>query len=595
MRINIVIGIILFFYFILIYRIYELSVESNKEYLKLSLENMEKTFLIAPIRGVIYDRNLKPVAYNELRFDIALKPHLNSSELNETLYELKNTLDLNSTQIAKLYKKYKRENSPYNHKPVTLIKYQKEEIIYKVQPFLSLNDNIIITPSYMRKYPYKEIMANILGYVSKANINDLKRNSVIELTQISGKRGVEKYYDDILQGIPGKKKVIVNAKNEILKELSFKKSLSHKLVLTVDTGLQKFIYNLLKKENKKGAVVVMRVDGEVLALVTYPSYDDNLFVKGIDAKKWNSLLHDIYHPLLNKPVSGIYPPGSTVKPAEGLIAAASKKWNPWQKIYCPGYIEIGKRKFRDWKEGGHGEVNLIKAIKRSVDVYYYKLGLKLGIDYLAKHLRKMGFGKKTGIDLPNEKRGIVPDKEWKRRRFHQPWFIGETLNAVIGQGYFLATPIQVAVNTALLASGKLPKPFVVKYIDNNKTKPTLKDVLTPLQKAYLGIVRKGMWEVCNAPGGTATRHIHTKIVIAGKTGTAQVYSIPQEVKKRKKEDELKYFHRSHAWFTTFGPYKHPQFVVTVLIEHGGHGGEAAGGIVSEIYDWLYENGYIKLR
>jgi len=592
-RIKIILSIILLFYSLLIYRVYQLSIKSNEKYSKLSVKNREKQIHIAPIRGVIYDRNSNPLAYNELRFDIALRAHLNTDELNESIKDIKETLsDINTT---KLIDEYKKENSPYNHKPIVLLKYVDEDTMYKIQPFLSLNENIIITPSYLRKYPYKEVLSNVLGYISKANAKDLQKNKTIELTQISGKRGIEKYYDDILQGKAGEKTVIVNAKNEILKELTFKKPVTHSLTLSIDSDLQSFIYNLLKKEKKKGAVVVMKVDGEILALVTYPSYDNNLFVKGIDFKTWNKLLHDIYHPLLNKPVSGVYPPGSTVKPAEGLIAAASKKWNPWKKIFCPGFIEIGNRKFRDWKEGGHGDVDLLKAIKRSVDVYYYKIGLALGIDYIAKNFKKMGFGKKTGIDLPNEKRGIVPNKEWKFRKYHQPWFIGETLNAVIGQGYFLATPLQVAVNTALIASAKLPKPYIVKKIDNNLTKPLLKDVLTPKEKRYLGLIRRGMWEVCNASGGTATRYITTKVTIAGKTGTAQVYSIPQEVKKRKKEDELKYFHRSHAWLTTFGPYRRPQVVVTVLIEHGGHGGSAAGGIVSKIYDYLVNKGYIKLK
>jgi len=593
MRTKIVLSIIFIFYSLLVYRVYTLSVKSNEKYNQLSLKNREKTLKIPPVRGVIYDREGSPVAYNELRFDIALKPHLKKEELVQSVNELKQTLkDINETKLIDLYDK---ENSAYNHKPIVLIKYVDEDVIYKVQPFLSLNGNIIILPSYLRKYPYKDVLSNVLGYVSKANVKDLQRNKTIELTQISGKRGIEKYYDDILQGEPGKKTVIVNAKNEVLDEISYKKPVSHKLILSIDTKLQSYIYNMLKKQNKKGAVIVMRTDGEILALVTYPSFDNNLFVKGIDYKTWYKLIHNIYNPLLNKPVSGIYPPGSTIKPAEGLIAAASRKWNPWQKIFCPGYIEIGNRKFRDWKVGGHGEVDLIKAIKRSVDVYYYKIGLRLGIDYIAKNLRKMGFGKKTGIDLPNEKKGIVPDKEWKARRYHQPWFIGETLNAVIGQGYFLATPLQVAVNTALIAKGKLPKPFIVKQIDENKTKPILKDVLSKREKQYLGLVRRGMWAVCNAPGGTATNHITTKVTIAGKTGTAQVYSIPQEVKKRKKEDELAYFHRSHAWLTTFGPYRRPQVVVTVLIEHGGHGGSAAGGIVSKIYDYLVDNGFIKLK
>ncbi|AZV46892.1 penicillin-binding protein 2 [Nautilia sp. PV-1] len=593
MRTKIVLSVIFAFYMLLIYRVYDLSIKSNEKYNKLSLQNREKEILIPPVRGVIYDKNGKPIAYNELRFDIALKPHLKDKELHDAINELEKTLnDINATKLLEIYKK---ENSPYNHKPIVLVKYVSEDKIYKVQPFLSLDDNIIITPSYLRKYPYKDVLSNVLGYVSKATVKDLQRNKTIELTQISGKRGIEKYYDNILQGTPGEKTVIVNAKNEILKEIAYKKPVSHSLKLSIDTQLQSMIYNMLKKQNKKGAVVVMRTNGEILALVTYPSYDNNLFVKGIDYKTWHKLLHDIYHPLLNKPVSGLYPPGSTVKPAEGLIAAASGKWNPWKKIDCPGYIEIGNRKFRDWKPSGHGMTDLVKAIKRSVDTYYYQLGLKIGINYLASHLKKMGFGHKTGIDLPNEKAGIVPDKEWKIRKYHQPWFIGETLNAVIGQGYFLATPLQVAVDTALIASGKLPKPFVVEYIDNNKTKPVLKDVLTKREKRYLGLVRRGMWAVCNAPGGTATRHITTKVTIAGKTGTAQVYSIPQEVKKRKREDELAYFHRSHAWLTTFGPYRHPQVVVTVLIEHGGHGGSAAGGIVSKIYDFLVNKGFIKIK
>jgi len=593
MRIKIVLSVIFILYSVIVYNVYRLSVQSNTKYTKLSLENREKTILIPPIRGVIYDRNGKPVAFNELRFDIALKPHLEKPFLEDAVDDIMQTLP--GLDKNKLLKTYKRENSPYNHKPIVLLKYVDEDTIYKIQPFLSLNDNIMILPSYLRKYPYKDVMSNILGYVSKANAKDLQRNKTIELTQISGKRGIEKYYDDILQGFPGKKTVIVNAKNEILKEISYEKPRTNTLKLSVDTRLQSYIYGLLQKENKKGAVIVMGVDGEVLALVSYPSYDNNLFVKGIDVKTWRSLLYDIYHPLLNKPVSGLYPPGSTVKPAEGLIAAASGKWNPWQKIFCPGFIQVGKRKFRDWKEGGHGEVDMIKAIKRSVDVYFYKVGLRLGIDYIASHLKRMGFGKKTGIDIPNEKSGIVPDKAWKIKRYAQPWFIGETLNAVIGQGYFLATPLQVAVNTALLASGTLPKPYLVKSIDNNITKPLLKDVLSKNEKKYLGLIRRGMWEVCNAPGGTAAAYITTKVKIAGKTGTAQVYSIPQEVKKRKKEDELAYFHRSHAWLTTFGPYKNPQYVVTVLIEHGGHGGSAAGGVVSKIYDWLLEHNYIKLK
>ena len=590
MRYKIIIFFIFVFYSLLIYRAYNLSVVSNRKYLNLSKDNYTKVVPIAPVRGIIFDRSGNTLAFNELRFDLSLKPHLKDNKLRDTINDIADVLDVNKSEIYNIYKK---NDSLYNNKNIPVIKYINEDIVFKIEPVLSLNPNISFKTVYLRKYPYKDFLSNVLGYVARASVNDLKRNRVIEYTQIAGKRGIERYYDNILQGEAGSKTEIVNARNQVLKIVKYTPAKSHNITLSIDTDLQKYIYNEMMKDKKRGAVVVMRTDGEVLALVSTPSYDNNLFVKGISTKEWRKLAYNVYNPLLDKPVSGLYPPGSTVKPAIALIAASSGKWNPWKKIECPGFIEIGNRKFRDWRAWGHGMTDVFKAIKESVDTYFYQVGLKLGINYIAKGLKRMGFGKKTGIDLPNEKSGIVPNKEWKERRYHQPWFIGETLNASIGQGYFLVTPLQVAVNTALIASGKLPRPFIVEKIDNNITKPVLKDVLTKREKKNLWMIRKGMWEVCNAPGGTATRHIHSKITIAGKTGTAQVYSIPQAVKKRKKEDELAYFHRSHAWLTTFGPYKHPQFVVTVIVEHGGHGGSAAGGLVSNIYNYLVDNGYIK--
>ncbi len=591
MRYKIIIFFVFVFYSILIYRTYTLSVVSNKKYLNLSKDNYTKVVPIAPVRGIIFDRFGNALAFNELRFDLDLRPHLKKKELKSTINDIADVMDVNQT---KLYSIYRNQDSLYDNKDIPVIKYINEDTVFKIEPVLSLNPNISFKTVYFRKYPYKYFLSNILGYVARASVNDIKKNKVIKYTQIAGKRGIEAYYDNILQGVAGKKIEIVNARNRVLKVVKYIPPKSHNIVLSVDTNLQKHIYNKMMKEKAKGAVIVMRTDGEILALVSAPSYDNNLFVKGISYKKWNELSHNIYNPLLNKPVSGVYPPGSTVKPAEALGAIVSGKWNPWKKIECPGFLEIGHRKFRDWDPFGHGKTDVIKAIKESVDTYFYQVGLKLGINYLSKIFKQMGFGKKTGIDLPNEKSGIVPSREWKEKRYHQPWFLGDTVNTSIGQGYFLVTPIQIAVNTALLASGKLPKPFIVKKIDNNLTKPVLKDVLNKKEKKSLWIVRKGMWEVCNAPGGTATRHIHTKITIAGKTGTAQVYYVPQVVKQRKKESELTYFHRSHSWLTTFGPYKDPQFVVTVLIEHGGHqGGKIAGEIVSYVYNYLVDKGYIK--
>jgi len=593
MRLKIIRYIILFFYLIIIAKVYIISIIQNKYYTQLANNNIHKRIYIPLIRGIIYDTNHNPIAYNELRFNILLKPHLNQNNLEKTLNYLRNYIDINITKTIKVYKK---ENSPYNQNFIPILEYIKYKKIINIFPTLKQNKNIKIKPTYLRIYPYKEILSHILGYVGKANNKDILKYPSLKYIKTTGKNGIEKYYNKYLIGKLGYKNVIVNSRNQIIKEINITKPKSTNIELNINTKLQTFIYNLLKKEKKRGSIVVMKTTGEIVSLVNYPSYDNNLFVKGISMKEWNKLLHNHFNPFLNKAVAGLYPPGSIIKPSIGLIAISSGKLNPYKEIFCPGYLKIGKRKFRDWKVAGHGEVNIFKAIKRSVDVYYYKIGLLLGIDYISQNLKRMGFGKKTGIDLPNERSGLIPNKKWKLKRYHTDWFIGETLNASIGQGYVLVTPIQTAVNTALMATGKLPTPMIVKRIGQNFIKPKISEVLTKKEKKLLPLIQKGMWQVCNAPGGTATNHIKgLPFNIAGKTGTAQVHSIPQDIKKRKREDELAYWKRSHAWLTTYGPYKNPQFVVTAMIEHGGHGGSAAGGIVSEIYKKLIQLHYIKLK
>jgi len=593
MRLKIILIIIFTFYLIILARVYFLSVQNNTYYKTLANNNINKKIYIKPTRGIIYDTNHIPIAYNELRFSISIKPHLKEKDLNNTLDFINKYLKIDK---IKTFNTYKRQNSAYNHNYIPILEYIKYKELFNKFPILIHNQNIKIESDYLRIYPYKEILSHILGYVGKATQKEINKQPLLKYIKITGKNGIEKSYNIPLTGEVGIKNVIVNAKNQIIKEINYTKPYSKNIELNIDSKLQIFIYNLLKKYKKRGSIVVMKTTGEILALVNYPSYDNNLFVRGISQKEWNKLIHNNFNPFLNKAIAGLYPPGSVIKPALGLIAIASGKLNPYKKIYCPGYIEIGKRKFRDWKEKGHGEVNIFKAIKRSVDVYYYKIGLLLGIDYISENLKRMGFGVKTGIDLPNERKGLIPNKEWKRKRYNQSWFIGETINASIGQGYVLVTPIQTAVNTALMAIGKLPTPKIVKKVGKKLIKPTLKDVLTKKEKRLLPLIQKGMWEVCNSPGGTATSYIkNLPFAIAGKTGTAQVHSIPQDVKKRKREDELAYWKRSHAWLTTYGPYKNPQFVVTAMIEHGGHGGNAAGRIVSEIYKKLIQLHYIKAK
>jgi len=270
--------------------------------------------------------------------------------------------------------------------------------------------------------------------------------------------------------------------------------------------------------------------------------------------------------------------------------------SPSTLIESTGTMELGGRLFRDWKKEGHGMIEYIRAIKESCDDYFYKTSLKVGIDNIAPFLFKLGFGQKTGIDLPREFIGIVPSREWKKERFKKGWSQGETLISSIGQGYFLVTPVQIAKYTAFLATGNGVTPHFIKKINDVPLDfPSDPSIVSPEQKRFLKVTREGMYQVVNQPGGTAFSHIKLKspIKIAGKTGTAQVVGLSQTDKKRAREEDMEYYHRSHAWLTTYGPYENPQYVVSVLVEHGGHGGSEGGPIVSKIYDKLFEMGYIK--
>ena len=310
------------------------------------------------------------------------------------------------------------------------------------------------------------------------------------------------------------------------------------------------------------------------------------FVDGISIKDWNIIRNDFNHPFTNKLINGKYPPGSVIKMGVAL-SFLENGIKPSFTVYDSGSIKLGERYFRCWKEKGHGKVGFRKAIRESCDDFFYKGSLKVGINKISKNLSKYGIGEETGIDLDNEHFGTNPNKAWKQKKYKQPWYVGETVITSIGQGQMLVTPMQIARYTSFLATGKLPKPHLTKM---NYEKP--KEVKHNIK--HLKIIRKGMYDVTNHIKGTATNYVkNSKIKIAGKTGTAQVVSIPQSEKVRMKESELEYYHRSHAWLTTYGPYKDPKYVVTVLVEHGGHGGSAAGDIISKIYNKLYEMKYIK--
>ena len=341
-----------------------------------------------------------------------------------------------------------------------------------------------------------------------------------------------------------------------------------------------------------GVAIVMRTNGELLSAISYPSYDPNLFVGGISSKAWKNLQSDLAHPFTNKFIHGTYPPGSAIKMGMALAFSKALPNVLDTSEHCSGYITLGssRHKFRCWSRFGHGTVRLRRSIRESCDVYFYNKSLKVGIDAMSKNLLTFGLGVETGVDLPREYSGIVPSKAWKRKRFNQPWYKGETVISAIGQGYNLVTPLQVARYTGMLATSHLAVPQMAKSIDGKIVNKSLKKV--DLDPHYLTEIRKGMYDVCNNPRGTAFRALgKLPIIVAGKTGTSQVTSIPQSTKVRLKESELAYFHRSHAWITTYAPFDNPKYIVTVLVEHGGHGGSTAGPIAADIYKWLYKHGY----
>ena len=595
MRARIVIALFIFVWVSLLSRVFYLSVHSNNYYEKLSTENTIRTERIAPVRGEILDRNFKPLAINKLGFKIEIAPHLNTKKERKHLHEIihKIVQQLPFLNEQDLLKNYVHADSHYNHHNIAVADFVSYEDILPVYSKLNLIDDIRVTPAPKRYYPYQKVAAHIIGYTAKSNQKEIDADPILKLTGIVGKAGLEKEYNSYLQGVPGERTVKMNALNEEISVLQTKKPLENRnLVLSIDMRLQRYITKLMK--GLPGVVLVMGVNGEILSAGSYPEFNPNTFVSGISSKKWNALINDLDMPFTNKIINGLYPPGSTIKPPIGLIYL-DHGISQWWFVTCSGSMKLGNRNFRCWKSWGHGKTDINKAIRESCDDYFYKGSLKVGIAAISEGLKRFGFGKKTGIDLPNEFIGTVPNRAWKRQRYNEPWYIGETLNTAIGQGSVLVTPLQIAQDTALIASGKLPVPRLARMIDNQLTKPVLKDVLTPKEKKLLPIIRKAMVQVCNHPNGTATKHITSKIKIAGKTGTAQVIGISQATKKRLKEKEMAYYTRSHAWLTTYGPVRHPKYVVTVLIEHGGHGASAAGEIVSKIYDKLLELKYIKRR
>ncbi|EAJ2394041.1 penicillin-binding protein 2 [Campylobacter jejuni] len=601
MRMRLVVGFILLFFIFLLSRVYYLSIKSNVYYEELAKQNAIKTEFLPPVRGQITDRNGTLLAINDLGFSISIKPYLsikksNKGILDKELSELTNLFpDLNASKLAEIYK---RNDSYYNQDFIKVVDFIPYDEIIPHYSELNLNKTIKIDPVVKRKYPFGKLASHIIGYVGKANLQDVQENEIAKLSNYTGKSGIERYYNDILQGEKGTRVYKVNALNQEVKQLSYTPAMSNDIELTIDIELQSYLTSLF--EGNAGAAIIMNVnDGSILAAGSFPEYDLNPFVTGISFKDWDELSNSLDHPFTNKLINGYYPPGSVVKMGVGLSFLNSKNISPSTQYVCNGSIELGGRFFRCWNRSGHGPVDLKHAIKYSCDVYFYNGSLQVGIDQISETLSRIGFGAKTGVDLPSEFVGTLPSKEWKMQRYRQSWFQGDTLNTAIGQGNFLATPMQIARYTAQIAKGGEVIPHFLKSIENNNTTienqmdENKKEIFTLFEKSQLPYIRDAMYAVANEQGGTSYRYLHNlDVKVAAKTGTAQVVGFSQTDKNRVDEKQFEYYTRSHAWLTSYAPYSKPKYVVTVLLEHGGRN-ITSGATVAKIYQKMIELGYFK--
>ncbi|HDZ5119986.1 TPA: penicillin-binding protein 2 [Campylobacter jejuni] len=601
MRMRLVVGFILLFFIFLLSRVYYLSIKSNVYYEELAKQNAIKTEFLAPVRGQITDRNGTLLAINDLGFSISIKPYLsikksNKGILDKELSELTNLFpDLNASKLAEIYK---RNDSYYNQDFIKVVDFIPYDEIIPHYSELNLNKTIKIDPVVKRKYSFGKLASHIIGYIGKANLQDVQENEIAKLSNYTGKSGIERYYNDILQGEKGTRVYKVNALNQEVEQLSYTPAMSNDIELTIDIELQSYLTSLF--EGNAGAAIIMNVnDGSILAAGSFPEYDLNPFVTGISFKDWDELSNSLDHPFTNKLINGYYPPGSVVKMGVGLSFLNSKNISPSTQYVCNGSIELGGRFFRCWNRSGHGPVDLKHAIKYSCDVYFYNGSLQVGIDQISETLSRIGFGAKTGVDLPSEFVGTLPSKEWKMQRYRQSWFQGDTLNTAIGQGNFLATPMQIARYTAQIAKGGEVIPHFLKSIENNNTTienqmdENKKEIFTLFEKSQLPYIRDAMYAVANEQGGTSYRYLHNlDVKVAAKTGTAQVVGFSQTDKNKVDEKQFEYYTRSHAWLTSYAPYSKPKYVVTVLLEHGGRN-ITLGATVAKIYQKMIELGYFK--
>ncbi len=595
----------------LIGRLISLQINQSTKYKSLSDKNRFREWKLAPERGVIKDFFDQELASNEPLYQVHLVPE-NTQNINQLFVRLKGVLNLSEKKISYLKRVIKKQK-PWE--PVIVSDNLNWSDFSRINVFLHELNGVEPVVSVARTYPDNS-SAHILGYVSQVSTKDLKTKKYLKDLSVPGmtvgKTGLERKLDKEIIGKVGFQRYEVNAFGKRIKEIQINEGQAGKsFKTTLDYEVQKYTNELL--QDKAAAVCVMDVyNGDIVSLVSSPTFQPNAFVHGLDKKYWNSLITDGKKPLTNKAMSGLYPPGSTIKTLVALSALENGIIKPQDTFRCKGKIELHGEKFHCWEKKGHGIVNLRKGIQRSCDVYFYEVARKLGVDRLSETAKNFGLGKQVLSDFVEERSGVVPNTKWKKEFIGQNWYIGETLHTGIGQGYFLSTPIQLCLMTAQIANGGYkidPKIIFDKrnndlkdYIKHKNEKPNeslpanlllKKFNLKPLfqNKENINIVKDAMFSSSNEPGGTSYRHRieNPKFTFAGKTGSSQIKRFTEAQREAEvKQVDLNYKDRDHALFIAFAPYKNPKYAISVVVEHGGSGGSAAAPIARKVIKKVIE-------
>ncbi|MEY3960225.1 MAG: hypothetical protein RIR14_879, partial [Pseudomonadota bacterium] len=552
-----------------------LGIEQADQFRLLAEENRISIRLLPPIRGVIHDRHGKVLAENEQNYRVVMTRE-DAGDVEAVLNRLSHVIPLTRSDLDDALEALKKNSS---FVPITV----KDRLNWEEFSRVALNAPALpgVTPEtgMSRVYPRDADFAHVLGYVGPVSEKDLEGvenpDPVLQIPKFQiGKVGVERWLEDTLRGTAGTKRIEVNHIGRVMRELDrIEGQAGSDVHLTIDAGVQNFIQARLGEES--ASCIVMDVtNGDIIAAVSSPSFDPNLFVRGISNTDFRYLMDHDHRPLANKAVQGAYPPGSTFKMVTALAALEEGVITPETTVRCPGHFESGGRRFHCWRRGGHGAVDLERSLSESCDVYYYEVALKVGIDKIAEMGRRLGLGIRHDLPMSAITEGNMPDKAWKMERHQAEWRIGDTINASIGQGYVLSSPLQLAVMTARLASGRAVKPRLVRAIDGREIPVEPAEPLG-LSTSNLTAVLHGMDAVMNEAGGTArsSRIVADGLRMAGKTGTSQVRNISAAERASGviSNDQLPWNRRDHALFVGYAPYDNPRYAVSVVVEHGGGG------------------------